>query len=152
MDNLKSISLYVGIGLLIAWTSDWLQSEFISKFLAEDLITLLIALAAINTTTLSVVLTKMRDIVDKCGADFARTTKEMKKSIIEQVLLVIFAIIFQIIGTSLLIINTLPILTFISEVALVAILANALDILYDTAKSVFIIVEYENTNSGKNHE
>ena len=73
IEHAKSISLFLVIGLLATLLAEWLQSDFISTFLSENLITLLIALVAINTTTLSVVLTKIREISDQLGGDFSRT-------------------------------------------------------------------------------
>lgn len=147
IEHAKNISLFLIIGLLITLIADWLQSNFVSKFLSENLITLLVALVAINTTTLSVVLTKIREISDKFGGDFSRTAKEMKLSITEQVILVILAVITQVIGTSSLINVNFPVVTFISEVILVSIFSYAIYILYDTANSVFVILQFENKNA-----
>jgi hypothetical protein len=150
MEHAKNISLFLIIGFLVTALGKSLQSDFIPKFLSENLITLLIALIAINTTTLSVVLTKIREISDKLGGDFSETAKEMKLSIVEQVALVIIAIITQVIGSSAIINNNYPYITFIAEMILAAILAYALYIVYDTANSVFVILQFENHNNPKN--
>jgi uncharacterized membrane protein YfcA len=147
IEHAKNMSLFLIIGLIVALLAGWLQSDFISGFLSENLITLLIALVAINTTTLSVVLTKIRELSDKLGGNFTRTAKEMKISIKEQVVLVILAVIVQVIGTSSLIIASFPPITFVSNVVLIAIFSYALYILYDTANSVFVILQFENDNS-----
>jgi hypothetical protein len=147
MEHAKNISLYFVIGLIVTLLANWLQSAFISTFLSENLITLLIALVAINTTTLSVVLTKIRELADQLGGDFSRTAKEMKISIAEQVILVILAVAIQIIGTSALIVAKFPLVTLVSNVFLTSIFAYALYILYDTANSVFVILKFENDNS-----
>jgi hypothetical protein len=67
IDRVKTISLFLLSGLIVNFLVSWLKSNFISEFLTHNLITLLIALVAINTTTLSVVLTKIREIMDKMG-------------------------------------------------------------------------------------
>jgi len=149
IEHAKSISLFLVIGLLATLLAEWLQSDFISTFLSENLITLLIALVAINTTTLSVVLTKIREISDQLGGDFSRTAKEMKLSIAEQVVLVILAVITQVIGSSSLINHSYPLITFISDVVLVSIFSYAIYILYDTANSVFVILQFENQDAIK---
>jgi len=148
IEHAKTISLFVVIGLVVTMLANRLQSSFISTYLSENLITLLIALVAINTTTLSVVLTKIREISDQLGGDFSRTAKEMKVSIAEQVFLVVLAVVVQVISSSTLINNGYPWITFISEVIMVSIFAYAIYILYDTANSVFVILQFENRNSG----
>jgi hypothetical protein len=151
MEHAKNISLFLIIGLIITFLANWLQSDFISKFLSANLITLLIALIAINATTLSVVLTKIRELADRHGGDFSRTATEMKTSILEQVVLVIFAGVIEIIGSSSLISSKLPVITFISNVFLTGIFSYAIYILYDTANSVFVILNFEN-NMAKNED
>jgi hypothetical protein len=146
IEHAKNISLFLIIGLIVTLLTGWLKSDYISDFLSKNLITLLIALVAINTTTLSVVLTKIREISDKLGGDFSRTAKEMKISIAEQVILVILAFIVEVLGTSSLIIANFPHITFISNVVLIAVFSYALYILYDTANSVFVILRFENQN------
>ena len=147
IDYVKNTSLFILIGLIVTYASERLQSIFIAEYLSRNLITLLIALLAINITTLSIVLTKIREIMDKLGGDFSRTEKGMRKSVIEQVVLVISALIIQIISTSSIIITRFPIVIFISNVLLVAIFFDALYVLYDTADSVFVILKFENNNS-----
>ena len=144
IEHAKNVSLFTVIGLIITLAASWLQSNFISDFLAENLITLLIALIAINTTTLSVVLTKIREISDRMGGDFSKTAREMKLSIIEQVALVVLAVIVQLIGTSSLINSHFQLISFVRDVILVAIFSYAIYILYDTADSVFVILQFEN--------
>ena len=121
------------------------NSDFLSGFLSQNLVTLLIALVAINTTTLSVVLTKVREISDKLGGNFNRTAKEMKISIIEQVVLIVIAIIIQIIRASKILQVQFSSINFIADVILVAILSYALYILYDTANSIFVILEFKDS-------
>jgi len=145
IEHLKNMSFFLVIGLLVTALSNWLQSNFISEFLAANLITLLIALVAINTTTLSVVLTKIREITDQYGGDFTITANEMKLSIVEQVVLIILSIAVQVIGTSSLLQASYPMLGFVSSVILVAIFSYAIYILYDTANSIFVILRFESS-------
>jgi uncharacterized protein YacL len=144
IERAKNISLFLIAGLLMNLIIEWLKSNFISDYLSHNLITLLIALVAINTTTLSVVLSKVREISDKLGGKFERTAREMKTSIIEQVTLIIVAIIVQVINGSSLLTTRLPILSSISNVILLAVLFYAIYNLYDTANSIFVILKFEN--------
>jgi len=145
--SLAIITVCIGIGLALELISQSLGSDFLSRFLAEDLITLLIALMAINTTTISVIMTKIKEIYDKKGGCFLGTIKEMKKSIIEQVALIIIATILLIIRESKFVntLNDSPI--FFVDGLLLALLVYAVYILYDTACGIFVILNFENGNN-----
>jgi hypothetical protein len=101
--------------------------------LKNNLITLLVALIAINSATLSIVLTKIRELSDKMEArKFENTRKQMILSINEQIALIAISTIFLMVLDSSYIkdnrifnfINTLIISTFV----------YAIRVLYDTAK------------------
>ena len=68
----------------------------------------------------------------------------MKESIIEQIFLIIGASITQVLRSSRLIQNSWSASDFISQVVLVAIFSSAIQILYDTANGIFILLNYEN--------
>lgn len=152
IEQAKNMSFFLLIGLLFTALTEWLKSDFILKFLSTNLITLLIALIAINTTTLGVVLTKIREISDRFGGDFSKTANEMKLSIVEQVVLVIVTVITQVLNESTIINASFPIINFISSVILISVFSYAVYILYDTANSVFVILSFENENSNKDNQ
>ncbi|MCG6480726.1 hypothetical protein K6U43_13975, partial [Vibrio parahaemolyticus] len=60
----KTTFIALGVGFLAELANSWLGSEFLHKFLAQNLVTILIALLAINATTMGIVLTKIREMVD----------------------------------------------------------------------------------------
>jgi uncharacterized protein YacL len=74
----------------------------------------------------------------------------MKVSIIEQVVLIGVAIIVQIFVGSDLINKQFPSIFFVSNVLLSAIFFYAIYILFDTANSIFVILEFENDKDTKN--
>jgi hypothetical protein len=139
-----NIGVSIGIAYLLAQMQVFCETDVLIKFLQGNLITLLVALIAINSATLSIVLTKIRELIDRNGADksnFVNTKAQMILSIKEQILLVLISMIILMILDSTLIkahkdyvifINTLLIGTFIYE----------LRVLYDTAKSVFVILDF----------
>ncbi len=92
MDLFKNISLSLTIALALNASSIGIESDFLPTFLSENLITLLIALFAINITTLSVIMTKLSEISNNEGSDFSTTIREMKHSITEQCFLIIIGI------------------------------------------------------------
>lgn len=118
------------------------QSEFIFSFLKSNITNLQVALLAVNTATLGIVLTKIREIIDKTGqrAAFDSTRNEMLLSIKEQVSLIAISLVILTLEAA----KSLPV-TVPAEVFQAALLASfiySIFILYDTAKSVFVILDY----------
>lgn len=142
IERVKSISLYILIGVVIQWGATRLRSNFLNVFLDGNLVTLLLALLAINTTTMSVIMTKLRDIAGGNHGNFGRTINAMKESIVEQVALIVCSILVLIFKTSALLQS--PTADFVANAALIAIFIYAIQILYDTANGVFVILHYEN--------
>ncbi len=134
---------FIVCGFIINGLSYLAGSNYLCSFLNGNLLLVLIALFAINTTTVSVILTKMREIADKHpDVDFLNTRKGIKKATIEQLVLIILTVIFQIAKTSPWLINKLYYVEFIFDSLLVAIFAYAIQILFDTARGVYVILDY----------
>ena len=144
MEYLKTATLFLVIGTIIQSVSAWLQSEFIGGFLKANLITLLLALMAINTTTISVIMTKLREISDDSGVDFSKTISSMKESIVEQVVLIAIAIFILILQSSTLLVHQWNNTNTVTTILLITIFLYAIQILYDTAQGVFVIAYKEN--------
>lgn len=144
---LKTFIMSIGIGFLAQVLQISLNTNYLNNFLSQNLITILIALLAINSATLGIVLTKIRDLVEKHGnAQCFNTTKQqMILSIKEQIALVIFAVIFlTVVSSSMLTAYTN--LKMLFDATVVAIFAYALFVLYDTAKGVLIIIDFDINN------
>jgi len=146
IDKLKEISFYIVIALVITGFSKWIESDFLNKYLDENLITLLIALLAINTTTSSVVMTKLKEIADETGGNFSNTIVQLKHSIYEQIIYIIIAVIVLVLSGSKKVVSIHAYSDFILDVLLVAVFSAAMYTLFDTAKSIFVILRYENKN------
>lgn len=144
MSNLvRDVCVYIVVGVLIHSVSVGLQSDFLEGFLEENLVTLLFALLAINTTTMSVILTKLRDIANGSEAKFARTMRAMRRSVIEQLVLIIVAGMTLVAKNSGVVCGLWACFPFILNVILIAVFAWALHVLYDTANGVFVILRHE---------
>lgn len=142
-DIVFNILLSIVVGYLLTQLQLFLGSLYLINFLKQNLITLLIALIAINSATLSILLTKIRELIDKTGQinSFNSTKKQMILSIKEQVSIVFVAILFLIIQDSSFIKLHNEFELFLN-VSITGCFIYALRILYDTAKSVFIILDY----------
>ncbi len=148
MDTIKNVCMYLVIGAILSGISIWLGSAFLFTFLTSNLISLLIALLAINITTLSVLVTKISDL-STSEVNFSNTIDEMRFSVTEQVVLIGAAVVFGILGGSTGFMSWLPYSSFIISTLLATILVYSIDILRDTATSVFIIFKYEQQIRGK---
>jgi hypothetical protein len=143
IDYLKSCSFFILLAAFIHVICNFLESDFLIVFLSNNLITLLIALLAINTTTGSVVMTKLREIIERHSGDFSATLEQLKLSIIEQLIFIILAILILILLESK---PTLLLNEFIKpvlEIGLIAVFIASLNNLYDTASSIFVILGWE---------
>ena len=145
----KNISFYIIIAFLICLVSSYLKSDFLFKYLTENIIGLLLTLLAINTATLGLIASKIQDMLEKHPKmSFKNTTREMKFSLTEQVILIIVSVI------ALIVLNSSVVQFQYKELALntilVGVLIYSVNILWDTRKAVFVIIDLiENMNNKK---
>lgn len=140
---LVNILLSIGGGYLLSQLQILLGTTYLTAFLKQNLITLLVALIAINSATLSIVLTKIRELVDKNNTQgaFDRTKKQMILSINEQVVLIIISMILLIIQDSTFAKQSSEYGTLLN-VLIIGCFMYSVHILHDTAKSVFVILDH----------
>ena len=142
---LTTALISLGIGYLCQVVQTVGQTQYLNEFLKANLISLLIALLAINSATMGIVLTKIRDLIDKKGAgseSFTATKSEMLLSIKEQIGLIALSVIILTFSESVFISSGTDLKSAMS-VALCAIFAYSMLNLYDMAKSVIIIIDYD---------
>lgn len=145
-------SVFIVIGMLIQWISSSLHSDFVDVFLEGDLVSILLALLAINITTISVIMAKMQEMAGKGKLDYSDTIQEMRISVMEQVALVLIASILLILKRSSTIANVWPDGEAIFTIGLIAVFAYAIRILYNTGEGIFIIAKIENQRMLEKHE
>lgn len=137
---LKSSLISVGIACLATFLLESIGSQYLFDFLKQNVINIQIGLLAINTATLGVVLTKLRDLVDKGIplSKFSNARSEMLLSIKEQMALIIAALIILSTDSA----RSIPIYipTGLTRILLLSCFVYSLMILYDTAKSVFVVL------------
>lgn len=144
IDTIKTISLMIILGVTSRFLSSWLESPYLMKFLDANLINLQITLLAINTASAGIVLSRMREIIEKNGANFDLTINAFRRSAIEQVLLIAAAI------ATLTTLHSLTLQNFslhtktVSECLLITIFLSSIYNLYDNARAIFIIVNFRN--------
>jgi hypothetical protein len=142
---LQNVLKALGGGLILFFLQRFFQTNFLSEFLRGNLITILVALLAINAVSLGVVLTKMRDLIDRGGRKdaFEKTKKEMLLSVQEQVALIIISTILFMAEKSPLLADK-PNALLAINILIPSCLTYALAILYDTCKSIFVLLDFSN--------
>jgi|SRR5690554_3296880 len=140
----KTAFISLGVGFLVELLSSWLSSSFLQKFFESNLVTILVALLAINAATMGIVLTKIRELIDKRGGAqfFESTKKNMLLSVKEQIGLIVLATTVLSVNSSPLVANVQNLSLFLDSL-ITGIFVYALLVLYDTAKGVLIIVDFE---------
>lgn len=139
-EQLKNISVILVLSTIVVLFCNYLESTFLFTYLTENLISLQLTLLAINTATLGLIASKMQDIVaDKPQFNFSRTIKEMKLSLLEQIILIVASIITLVLQDSKVVIVNHK--DFISNIILVGVLIYSINILWDTGKGVFVVIE-----------
>lgn len=136
----KNISFYLVIATVITLLSNYLETSFLFTYLKGNIIGLLLTLLAINTATLGLVASKIQDIVTTFPEfDFSNTILEMKFSLKEQIFLIGFSIGTLIICDS----SKIQFLhkETVCNILLSSVLIYSIDILWDTGKSVFVVIE-----------
>jgi len=140
----KKISTILFVSIVIEFINDALSIEYLVSFFENNLVLMLVALAAINSTTLGVVMTKLREVSLAYHSDFSETIKEMRFSIKEQLALILLSLLIQMVNGSSLLFIKYDIYIKVSNTLLIAIFLYALYILYDTMNMIFEILNFEN--------
>ena len=150
-ENIPRYSLFILIGIAIQALSAWLESDFVIGYLLEDLMTILIALLAINLTTIGVIITKLQELAEKGSLDHSKVIDAMRFSIKEQIFLIISSTLLLLLLKSKVILNTFPESETIIRVLLISILSSAVWILYTTGEGIFKIARKENQRMLEQH-
>jgi hypothetical protein len=141
---LKNIIFSVGAAFFLYSGQTLVGSSYVIDFLKDNLVVILVAILAINSATLGIVLTKIRELIDKSGAPdlFDATKKEMLWSVKEQIILIGVSLALLMIHQSAWMKGHSTLEPFI-EVIVISCFVCGITILYDTAKSVFVIIDYK---------
>jgi hypothetical protein len=141
-DVLKNIFISLGAAFILVAIQNSLNSEYLNEYLKGNLITLLVALLAINSATLGIILTKLRDLIDQDNSTrFHQTRSQMLLSIKEQIGLIAVSVVFMLVKYSDFF-NSINIENYFIDTVIIGIFVYAILILYDTAKSVFLLLDY----------
>lgn len=142
MNLLKNISFYILIAFLLNILSVWIESPFLSKFLHDNVVNILIYLLAINTATTGIVLTKLTELSElNNNFDFSESYKELKAALWEQIILIGISLLVLILKDSAIIKAKFEYHDLVFDTVITAIFINSLDSLRDTSKAIFLIIK-----------
>ena len=147
MTNILKILESLGVSAILIGLEYFLKSDFLSNFIEEDLVGLLLTLLAINTATSTVISSKLEEISERTGADFSDVVKEIKFSLLEQIIMIILSIILLISLSSEVLLKSIEDIDLIFRIVLTTILIYSIEILRDTGVTIFnIIIELNRKN------
>lgn len=139
-DILKSLFISLGVASVLQYLFFRIESEAVFELLKANITNLQVALLAVNAATLGIVLTKIKELIDKKGVNtFDEVKMQMLLSIKEQIALIVTSLII----IALISAKSPPVNIEVDvyKVALLATFVYTLLILYDTANSVFVILD-----------
>ncbi|MGV0931565.1 hypothetical protein ACTS95_14800 [Empedobacter brevis] len=143
MNTFYKILAIIFISFIISYLSlITLETKALLKYLNDNLLTIIITLLAINTATSGFIVGKICDILQQNDIDFKRVIKQMKFSLLEQLISIGLAIVIVILNSSNKIVFENKELLFCT--LLCSLFINTLDVLRDTGVSVFDILEINN--------
>ena len=149
LDQIKDIALYIVLGLIINLLSFFLANDYLVNYLLDNLITIQLTLLAINTATSGLVVSKMQDIKkENPHLDLKPISKSLLDSLKEQIILIIVAIALLIIIDSQITekLEYTKYFDFGLEVFLIGVFINSVQILWDTGKAIFVMIDMTNTD------
>lgn len=149
MSILKNVSFYFTISFVVSFISYKIQSFFLFDYLKSNIVTLLLTLLAVNTATSGLIVSKMQDLVSHIkGIHFNNSIKQMKLSLLEQIVLIILSIVILIINKSEYIQFSHK--AFSLDVLIVTVFVYSIAILWDTGKAIFVVIEEAQKLNNKN--
>lgn len=140
MSILKNISLFIVISFAFSLLTKYLESDAVFDYLKDNIIGLIITLMAINTASLGLIASKIQDFITRYKrVNFSETINQMKISLLEQIILIPISLLLITINESQKVVWEHK--EFACDVLLLAVLIYSINILWDTGKAVFIIID-----------
>lgn len=144
IDYLKDISLFLIISIIANLISNLLGTDFLLNYLKSNMITVQLTLMAINTATCGLVVSKLQEIKERHKeVDIKPITKSLLDSLREQIILIVLGAILVLVIDSKITNNLLysNYINFSLQTLLVAVFVNSIQILWDTGKSIFVMID-----------
>lgn len=143
MNEFYKSTTYLVIAFLICYAADKLESNFINNF-GENFISLLTTLLAINIASGSLIAGKLKEINLKTGQKFDNTSKELKRSLTVQLVLIASSFFVLLLKSSKIISDSIGIsnLYLISNTITIGIFIYYLDTIKDLGLALFSLLNF----------
>lgn len=138
---LKWAAVSLVLGYFLNKFCESVQSDFLEKFLCENLILLLVGVLAINTATIGIILLRLGELSSEHKVTFPGIVAAMKQSIWEQLSLLGIGAVALILKGSKTILQNHPDLSSGLETVVIAVAVYAVVAIYDTAEAAFKLNE-----------
>lgn len=125
----------------VYWVSNQLGSTFIIDWLNDNILTVLLALIAVNIASIGVTASRLYDLKGKHGGNLARTAASLRRSILEQIGALGFALIAGTAKTSSLLQQQWQYTNDAANIMLIGVFVWSIWVLYDTTNSILILLE-----------
>jgi hypothetical protein len=141
---LKDISLFLIIAIIVNLISNLMGTDFLLNYLKGNLINIQLTLMAINTATCGLIVSKLQEIKERHKeVNVKPITKSLLDSLKEQIILIVLGAIFALIIDSKFTAQFIysEYINFSLHTLLMAVFVNSVQILWDTGKSIFVIID-----------
>lgn len=144
MSELYKSVTYLVVSFLLCFLSEKIQSNFIDDF-AKNFIALLTTLLAINIASGSILAGKLKEININTGHKFDNTTKELKRSLTIQLILIAISFVTLLIKSSTIISGWIgcSTLNLVSNTITIGIFIYYLDTIKDLGQALFSLLNFD---------
>lgn len=141
MNKFVKYGLIIFLPIILGYISFDYGSTFLRENLSKILLPVLLAILAVTNTSLALVIGKLQELGTKMAKDFTKTTKEIKKAYMYQIVNIVFAILCLVLINSPQILALDYNIKYILDTLLLLSLSISLSILFDIWHSIFDIIE-----------
>lgn len=143
MRQLKTICLYIVSAFILNISSILLGSDFLYSFLFSNIVMFLIMMLAINTATSALIMARLNELSKGDLTLFREPIKELKLSLIEQIILIATAVLLSILNNSDIFKEAIKYPTIILGTLITTIFIYAIDVLRDTGMAIFMAYDFK---------
>lgn len=150
MNSVYKIISFIVIAFILAYSCLKLDSSFSNKF-ADNILSLLTTLFAINIASSTLIASKIREIQDRTGHHFEKSKGNLRTSFNEQLVLIGVAFLATLIRESAVVQNAVGInLTCLTcDTILFACFIYYIDIIKDIGAALFQLLDFDNNKGSK---
>ncbi len=156
-EKAKNIIVFLFVSIALNELSTSIGSEFIKKFQGSDLITMLLMIFTLNVATTNFIISKLNEIKLISKTKFDKTESSLKGLMVQQISLIIVAVVTLIFRDSPMIYEKYYFVerircSSIINVTLIFIVLYYLSILWDIGKAMFLISNFKSDGEKESKE